>query len=749
MKRLISMLLALCMVLTLAPAVFAAGEDEDVRETDFFEDQPHSDLLFSEMEYKEVTEEQFMTAIDDTEALIEENAAVAKIEDAFHVVTDLLQALESNMTILNIKTSADVTDEESQDLYMATYEVYMECYDPFIALVQDILESKAADKIIKDDMLTQDDIDYYVNYGGMSDEEKALSSQLAALDNEYDQAYFSGDLNAVTKVYMKSIDLNKKLAALYPEYDSYADYAYSAIYGRDYTTQEAREFFDAVKRDLAPLAMKLYFINDLDTQMDPDGSEAILVNDYTTKETLDTVRPYIARLSSELLETWDYMVDHELYDIDDRENKYPGGFTTLISGFGAPFFFNSPYGDLYDFTTIVHEFGHYSNYYWHPHIWNEGVCSFDVAEVHSQALELLFSNFYEDIFGGQAQVAEGYLFSNIFTSGIINGALVGELELYAYETPDVTLDMIDAKYKELCEEYGLSYGRYNFVTIPHMTRQPMYYISYATSAIGALTFWNISQEEGMEKAVDDYLKFMSLPYYTPFQDEFSEVCGVNPMDPDYIAEIAENVSTAFNVDERFQTVLRLDYFSDVTLDDWFFEDVCSAFEDGLMKGKEEGAFDPNGTLSRAEAATVLWNLDGNTEPKSSGNFTDTEGTWYEDVADWAVDTGILHSLDDHFNGAAPVSREEIAFMIYNYALYTGEDVSVTSTRLNFPDAKDVDSWALVPMVWCVEQGIFQGDGDGALKPDDTITRAAMASVMERAVSGNASEETVTVETPDA
>lgn len=729
MKKLIATLLALCMVVSLAPAVLAAGDDSNVRETSFFSDQPHEDTNFEDMAYIPVTEEQFLAAIDDVEALIEADASVQEIEDSFHVVTDLMQALESDLTLLNIKTSIDVTDQESLDLYLSTYDLYLACYDPFIFLIQDILGSKAAEKIISDDLLTQSDIDYYVNYGGMSDEEAALSSQIAALDSMYDQASNSGDFQGMCDAYMKSIELNKALAALYPEYDSYADYAYENVFGRDYSLEEAEAFFTAVKEYIVPLASQLYYIEQYDVMMAPDVARELFYNDYTTGETLDLVRPYIGRISSELLETWDYMVEHGLYDIEARETKYDGGFTTQIPSYGAPFFFNSPGGDFYDFTTIVHEFGHYSNYYWHPHIWNEGSCSYDVAEVHSQALELLFSGFYGEIFGDAANIAQDDLFNNMISNGILNGCLIAELELYAYTTDDVTLDMINEKFIELCKEYGFEpLGDYVFVTIPHMTQSPLYYISYATSDIGALTFWNISQEEGFEAAIDKYLKFMAHPYYDTFQQEFIDVCNVNPMDPAYIAEITENVAEALSVTDRFRDVERMNYFDDVAMGTWYYEDVCLAVELGLMNGRGGDMFAPDSKATRAEAVTVLWNLFENEEPESKDNFADVTTQWYADAANWAGENDIVQGVYGSFNGNANVSREQVAVMICNAAEAMGLDTSVSGTTLTFTDADKIDIWALDEMTWCVEQGFFSGNGN-MIYPTAAIRRAELAKVM--------------------
>lgn len=735
MRKLIATLLVLCMVLSLAPMALAdeGGDDiliapnpsADVRETDAFTDQEHADLDFEDMQYIPVTEEQFLAAVTDVKDLLDAGASDKEIVDAFHVVSGLLEVIMDNITILNIRKSADVTDDEARTLYTGAEALYYNVINPFIYLIQDILASDAARYLIDADRLTEDDVAYYESFGGISEEETALNLKLTELQDTY---WLAESYDELADIYMETLETNKEIAALNPAYDNYVEYAYDAIYGRDYTYEDAQVFFDAIKEYIAPLAVDIYLTGLYDQAITP-GVEDFLTDDYTTDETLAAIRPYIGRMSGELLETWDYMVGHKLYDIEYRETKSDEGFTTQIDGYGAPFFFNSPYGEFSDFTTIIHEFGHYSNFYWHPHGWNEGSCSYDVAEVHSQALELLFSQFYGDLFGDMAAIGVDALFDNMVTDGILNGALMGELEIYAYTTPDVTPEMINNRFMELAGEYGLVGVDYGWLLVPHLTQTPMYYISYATSAVGALTFWNIAQKEGYDTAVDKYLEFMSRPCYDTFRNEFEQICGVDPMDPDYIAELADDIYEALDLEERMIDIDRLGYYEDVAMNSWAYEYICLAREYGFMDGKGGGVFDPDGTAARGEAAAVLWKMDGRTEGEFENEFTDvTAADWYAPAVLWASTNDVVNGSYGRFNGGSDITRQEMAVMLYNYAKYLGEDMTVTSTDLDFTDADEISGWALTQMAWCVEHGIFQGSYH-QLNPTGSVTRAALAKVV--------------------
>ena len=769
-KKLIALALIICLTLSLAPMAFAEG-----RETDILTDQPHSDVNYSDMEYTPVTEAEFTAAIDATRALISDAANAEATEEAFDYTVELFMTVRTNLTLLTLRTSQNIDDDESQDLYMAQAALYYDIYDPFIFLVRDILKSPCA-SILDDDGLTQDDKDYYLAYTGTSEEAKALSLERESLGELYWDAYYDDytytykdveltaeeaqqyysyglipaddyavimtsierDRNAAMgEVFMQVLDLNTKLAKA-QGYSNYAEYAYEVEYARDYSASDILAFADAVKQYIVPLSDDIYslYIHDI-YELDEYGYMNVYLGDYTGRGTLDAIRPYIGNMSSELLESWDYMVNHGLYDITARDTKEDSGFTTIIPSYGAPFFFNRPSEFLVDFLTVLHEFGHYNNFYYHPSGWNDGRASYDVSEVHSQGMELLFSKYYKNLFGKNADLVQDLLMGRLLGDAIVYGAMCGELELYASSTPDVTLEMVNRKYRELSEEYGFTEPDdpatelYDWIETPHLTVSPMYYISYATSAAGAFTFWLEAKTDGYDAAVDHYLRFVSQSVYSPFLEQFESAGMENPLSPEYIRDLAEALRASLDIDERLDLAVKEELYDDVSADDWFFENVCEATELGLMSGIGNGEFDPDGTSSRAMAAMVLWNLDGNTESTTATSFPDVNETdWYLSAALWAGESKVINGYGDGtFAGNENVTREQMAVMIYNYAKYCGLDTSVTSTALDFHDASEVHSWALDGMAWCVEHDIFQGTDTGLLQPRQDITRAQLAKVI--------------------
>ena len=113
-------------------------------------------------------------------------------------------------------------------------------------------------------------------------------------------------------------------------------------------------------------------------------SDKVFTTDYSGDTAIDMIQPYIGQMSSELAEALDYMVDHQMYDLAYSDGKQGVGFTTMLYSYGAPFMFNQPTGSFYDFSTLVHELGHYNNYYWDGTDWNDAADNIDTSEVHSR-----------------------------------------------------------------------------------------------------------------------------------------------------------------------------------------------------------------------------------------------------------------------------------------------------------------------------------------------------------------------------
>ena len=174
------------------------------------------------------------------------------------------------------------------------------------------------------------------------------------------------------------------------------------------------------------------------------------------------------------------------------------------------------------------------------------------------------------------------------------------------------------------------------------------------------------------------------------------------------------------------------HFSDVKASDWFYADVKYVWEQGLMNGVGGSKFAPNDTLNRAMVVHVLYNLAG--QPAAGAeSFTDVAaGEWYRDAVAWAAANGIVNGLDAKtFAPLSPVTREQLAAMLFRYAVHDGMDAVTLAEHLEqFPDAGQVSDWAVAAMNWAVGQGLINGM-DGKLVPQGSATRAQTAAILAR------------------
>ena len=176
-------------------------------------------------------------------------------------------------------------------------------------------------------------------------------------------------------------------------------------------------------------------------------------------------------------------------------------------------------------------------------------------------------------------------------------------------------------------------------------------------------------------------------------------------------------------------------FTDVSTSDWFYSAVKFVYENGLMDGVGNNLFAPNATLNRAMAVTILYRLEGAPAVTTDAGFNDVAaGTWYTDAVNWAAANNIVNGVEgNNFDPTGSLTREQMATILYRYAQYKGADVSAAGDISGFADSANVSSWAADAVKWAVGTGLVNGVEGNALAPQGTSTRAQAATVLMRFV----------------
>lgn len=173
-------------------------------------------------------------------------------------------------------------------------------------------------------------------------------------------------------------------------------------------------------------------------------------------------------------------------------------------------------------------------------------------------------------------------------------------------------------------------------------------------------------------------------------------------------------------------------FQDVPPDAWYagaVERVCAA---GLMKGTGSGVFSPGGTVTRGQIAAILHRMAG--EPGGRGaSFSDIPDTaYYAQAVAWAARRGLVEGYPDGtFRPDLPVSRQQLAAILWRYAKTEGADSGNRASLRGWTDAGAVGGYAREAMSWALAEGVLQGTGDGTLQPQGRAARGQAAVLLER------------------
>ncbi len=177
-------------------------------------------------------------------------------------------------------------------------------------------------------------------------------------------------------------------------------------------------------------------------------------------------------------------------------------------------------------------------------------------------------------------------------------------------------------------------------------------------------------------------------------------------------------------------------FTDVS-GHWAASYIAFTAERELFLGTGANAFSPDSGMTRAMFATVIGRLYersyGEIETMSTHVFTDCDyGDYYGKYVDWAAENGIL---DGYWNGEFgpddPVTREQMAAILYRFADFLGVLPDDMDTALSYPDAGTISSYAESAALYCQSTGIITGRDGGSFVPQGTATRAEVAVILER------------------
>ena len=175
-------------------------------------------------------------------------------------------------------------------------------------------------------------------------------------------------------------------------------------------------------------------------------------------------------------------------------------------------------------------------------------------------------------------------------------------------------------------------------------------------------------------------------------------------------------------------------FIDVDEDDWFYDPVRWVFEQGLMTGTSATTFEPNISTTRGMIVSIFHRLEGSPMVSESLVYDDVaDGDWYAEAVRWATTEDIVGGFGDGtFRPNEPITREQMASILYRYAEYKGYDISARADLSAYSDQPS--AWAEDVMQWAVAEGLLNGVTDDQLQPQGNATRVQVAAIFQRFLS---------------
>jgi oligoendopeptidase F len=346
-------------------------------------------------------------------------------------------------------------------------------------------------------------------------------------------------------------------------FENFRDYMFQALGRFDYTPQDCYEFHEAIEKEIVPIlhehaekrkaALGLDALKPWDMDVDISGKPA-LKPFANGEELIEKSIQCFSNISRYLGERLEIMKDNNLFDVESRKGKAPGGYNYPLSETGAPFIFMNSANTFRDLTTMVHEGGHAVHTFLTADLELNDFkhCPSEVAELASMSMELISMDNWNVFFEDEQELKRAkrdQLFDVLKTLPWV--AVVDQYQHWIYTNPDHTDAQRTDAWLQIFERFGASYADWSGLKDAeanlwqkqlHIFEVPFYYIEYGMAQLGAIAVWK-NYKENPEKGLQQYLDALKLGY-TKTIKEIYETAGIKfDFSAAYVKELAEFVKS--------------------------------------------------------------------------------------------------------------------------------------------------------------------------------------------------------------
>lgn len=344
-------------------------------------------------------------------------------------------------------------------------------------------------------------------------------------------------------------------------FENYRDYMFQALGRFDYTPKDCYDFAEAIEKEIVPIlkeqaekrkeALALVELRPWDLEVSTTGKPALKPFE-NGEDLIDKSITCFNQIDSSLGEKLAIMKANNLFDVESRMGKAPGGYNYPLAETGAPFIFMNSANSLRDLTTMVHEGGHAIHTFLTANLELNDFkhCPSEVAELASMSMELISMDQWSVYFDKEEDLIRAkkdQLVDVLKTLPWV--AVIDQFQHWIYTNPGHNAADREEAFKQIYTRFGAGFADWETFEQQfgnvwqkqlHLFEVPFYYIEYAIAQLGAIAVWK-NYKENPEKGLQQYLDALAIGYTKPM-NEIYETAGIKfDFSATYIKELASFV----------------------------------------------------------------------------------------------------------------------------------------------------------------------------------------------------------------
>ena len=337
--------------------------------------------------------------------------------------------------------------------------------------------------------------------------------------------WFAANEEQIDRIYDDMVKVRTKIAKTLG-YENFVQLGYDRLGRTDYNHVDVKGYRDQIFESVVPLVTELMARRGRRIQIENPKSYDLALQFLSGNPTPKGDKDHLVNQAKEMYEAmdqetgefWNFMMEHELLDLEAKEGKMGGGYCTYLPKYESPFIFSNFNGTAGDVDVLTHEAGHaFQVYSSRDNIPAYRWPTMEAAEIHSMSMEFLAWPWIDKFF---KEDTEKYRFSHLASS--VNflpyGVAVDEFQHGIYENPDMTPDERKAWWRQVEKKY-LPYKDYDddafmekggfWFRQGHIFGVPFYYIDYTLAQVCAFQYW-VKAQEDHAKALSEYKELCKL-----------------------------------------------------------------------------------------------------------------------------------------------------------------------------------------------------------------------------------------------